>query len=154
MLELTNRKGWEQAPLPRTGGVPARAEGSLAHDRYDSHMSLRRTSAGSLIAIACAIRVLGQAPPPPATPPAITQLTGKTIRVYEAAEAIQGVAAGIAHFFVIDNATLAKYEIRSGQLVDRWIGAPNGPIRHMNSCLVDAGRIWCCLLYTSDAADE
>jgi hypothetical protein len=58
-------------------------------------------------------------------------------------EANQGVAAGSAHFFAIDNSTLAKYEIRSGRLVDRWSGADEGLIRHMNSCLVDAGRIWC-----------
>jgi hypothetical protein len=25
----SNQVGWEQAPLPRTGGAPARAEGSL-----------------------------------------------------------------------------------------------------------------------------
>ena len=41
---------------------------------------------------------------------------GKTLRVYEAPEANQGVAAGLTHFFVIDNSTLAKYEIRP----DAW----------------------------------
>jgi hypothetical protein len=107
-------------------------------------MSMSRRAAGaSLAAITCAVRLLAQAPVAPAPPPEIPQLTGTTLRVYEAAEATQGVAAGNAHFYAVDNSTLGKYEIRSGQLVDRWLGAPKGPIRHMNSCLVDAGRIWC-----------
>jgi hypothetical protein len=71
------------------------------------------------------------------------QLRGETLKVYQAAEANQGVAAGNGYFFAVDNAVLAKYEIRTGKLVDRWAGAVNGPIRHMNSCLVDAGRLWC-----------
>ena len=75
--------------------------------------------------------------------PDVLQLRGKTLKVYQAAEANQGVAAGSGHFFAVDNAVLAKYEIRTGKLVDRWAGPANGPIRHMNSCLVDAGRIWC-----------
>jgi hypothetical protein len=102
-----------------------------------------RIAASSLMAIAWAVRLLAQAPAPQAPPADVLQLTGKTVRVYDAAEATQGVAAGIAHFFAVDNSTLAKYEIRSGQRVDRWIGAPNGAIRHMNSCLLDAGRLWC-----------
>ena len=77
------------------------------------------------------------------TPPDVLQLQGRTLRTYEVPEANQGVAAGLTHFFAVDNATLAKYEIKSGRLVDRWSGAPNGPIRHMNSCMVDTGRIRC-----------
>ncbi len=76
-------------------------------------------------------------------PAAILQLKARTLRTYQVPEANQGVAAGPAHFFAIDNATLAKYEIRSGRLVGRWSGAREGLIRHMNSCLVDAARIWC-----------
>jgi hypothetical protein len=107
-------------------------------------VSSSRTTAASLIVMACAVRLLAQTPAPsPSVPTEIAQLTGKTLRVYEAPEANQGVAAGLAHFFVVDNSTLAKYEIHTGQLIDRWVGAPKGPIRHMNSCLVDAGRIWC-----------
>ena len=114
-------------------------------------MRVSRTAATLVISGACLVRVLAQAPqqaPAPAAPveatgSAVLQLTGKTLRVYEVPEANQGVAAGLAHFFAVDNSALAKYEIKSGRLADRWAGAPNGPIRHMNSCLVDAGRIRC-----------
>ena len=74
---------------------------------------------------------------------AVPQLKARTLRTYEVPEANQGVAAGLAHFFAVDNATLAKYEITSGRLIDRWSGARDGLIRHMNSCLVDAERVWC-----------
>jgi hypothetical protein len=75
--------------------------------------------------------------------PEIVELTARTLRVYKAPEATQGVAADLRYFFAVDNSVLAKYEIKSGQLVDRWIGPRNGLIRHMNSCLADGGRLWC-----------
>jgi hypothetical protein len=83
----------------------------------------------------------GQAPPD--RPLAPIELTGTTLRRYEAADASQGVAAGLQHFFAVDNAVLAKHDVRSGRLLDRWAGSPDGPIRHMNSCLADRGRLWC-----------
>ena len=70
-------------------------------------------------------------------------LTARTLRVYEAPEADQGVAADGRHFFAVDNAAIAKYEIASGRLIGRWAGPPQGLIRHMNSCLADAGRLLC-----------
>jgi hypothetical protein len=108
-------------------------------------MSTSRIAGASLIAVVCVglVRLPAQAPAADATESAVQQLTGKTLRIYDAAEATQGVAAGIAHFFAVANSTIGKYEIRSGQLIERWAGAPNGPIRHMNSCLIDGGRIWC-----------
>ena len=81
------------------------------------------------------------ASPSPRAP--VAQLEAKTLRVYEAAEANQGVAVDQMHFYPIDNSTLAKYSIRTGRLIDRWTGERDGPIRHMNSCLADRGRIWC-----------
>ena len=80
---------------------------------------------------------------PEYVPPEVVQLKARTLRVYQVPEASQGVAAGLHHFFAVDNTVLAKYTIRTGQLIDRWVGARNGLIRHMNSCLADAGRLWC-----------
>ena len=106
-----------------------------------------------MISLALA-RVLAQAVPsqagrsgePPAAAQAgldVPQLQGRTIRVYQAAEANQGVAAGARHFFVVDNATLAKYDIRTGELIRRWTGVASGPIRHMNSCMAEGSSVWC-----------
>lgn len=73
----------------------------------------------------------------------VRQLRARTLRVYEAPEARQGVAADARWFYAVDSTVVAKYEIATGRLVDRWAGAPDGPIRHLNSCLVDRGRVWC-----------
>jgi hypothetical protein len=70
-------------------------------------------------------------------------LTAKTLRVYEAADADQGVAVDKTHFYPVDNAVIAKYEIATGKQVARWVGPASGLIKHLNSCLADAGRLWC-----------
>ena len=75
--------------------------------------------------------------------PEIRRLAARTLRVYEAPEADQGVAADARHFYAVDNTVIAKYEIASGRRVARWVGPPNGLIRHMNSCLAERGRLWC-----------
>lgn len=96
----------------------------------------------------------GSQPQPPARPPEalvvpdyvappVQRLAGRTLRTYEAREATQGVAADARFFYAIANTVLAKYEIASGRLADRWVSPRNGLIRHLNSCLVDAGRLWC-----------
>jgi hypothetical protein len=75
--------------------------------------------------------------------PEVLRLTARTLRAYNVPEAGQGVAADARFFYPVDNTVLAKYEIASGQLVDRWAAPRNGLIRHMNSCLADDGRVWC-----------
>jgi hypothetical protein len=82
----------------------------------------------------------GQTPDPAFAP---VQLTAKTLRTYDAADASQGVAAAPKHFFAVDNAVLAKHDSLTGRLLDRWAGPRDGPIRHLNSCLADRGRLWC-----------
>lgn len=87
----------------------------------------------------------GSAPPsqPRQTPGAeAQQLKARTLRVFQAPEASQGVAADLQYFYAVDNSVLAKYAIHSGRLIERWT-APNGVIRHMNSCLADGTRIRC-----------
>jgi hypothetical protein len=121
--------------------------------RVTPHVEMPR-SAVSLVALACVAVASAQSPSstrkdaaaptlPEYEAPPIVQLTARTIRVYNAPEASQGVAVDARHFYAVDNSVLAKYEIQSGQLIDRWIGPRNGLIRHMNSCLADAGRLWC-----------
>ena len=75
--------------------------------------------------------------------PDVPRLSARTLRVYKVPEAHQGVAADARFFYAVDNTVLAKYEIASGQPVDRWVGPRNGLIRHLNSCLANGDRIWC-----------
>jgi hypothetical protein len=71
------------------------------------------------------------------------QLTARTLRVYEAPDADQGVAVDRTHFYAVDNAVIAKYELATGKQVGRWVGPSSGLIKHLNSCLADAGQLWC-----------
>lgn len=73
----------------------------------------------------------------------IKRLAGRTLRVYQAPEADQGVAADATHFYPVDNSVIAKYDIAKGALVKRWDGSAGGLIRHLNSCIADGGRLWC-----------
>ena len=75
--------------------------------------------------------------------PEIRRLSARTLRAFPAPEADQGVAADAHHFYAVDNTQIAKYEIASGRRVAEWAGPRNGLIRHLNSCLVDRGRLWC-----------
>ena len=75
--------------------------------------------------------------------PEVVRLTARTTRTFTAPEARQGVAADARHFYPVDNTIVAKYEIASGRRVADWKGPRNGLVRHLNSCLADAGRIRC-----------
>lgn len=75
--------------------------------------------------------------------PDVQRLSAKTVRVYDAADADQGVAADSRSFYPVDNTVVARHEIATGALVGRWEGPRDGPIRHLNSCLADAGRLLC-----------
>lgn len=75
--------------------------------------------------------------------PAIMQLTARTLKVFTAVEADQGVAADRAHFYAVGNTIIAKYAIASGTRAGQWEGPRNGLIRHMNSCLAVDAQIWC-----------
>lgn len=76
-------------------------------------------------------------------PPEVVRLTATTVRSYPAPEADQGVAVDTAHFYAVDNTVIAQYVIASGARVGEWVGPKGGLVRHINSCLADAGRLWC-----------
>jgi hypothetical protein len=105
-------------------------------------MSAARWRFGCVVAV-CLWWTLASGQIPEYKPPEIRHLTARTLRVFEAPEADQGVAADARHFYVVDNTVIAKYEIASGHRVGQWVGPHNGLIRHLNSCIVDVGKVWC-----------
>ena len=76
-------------------------------------------------------------------PPQVQRLMAETLRVYEAPEADQGVAVDDEFFYPVDNSTIGKYRRDTGELVDRFMTAPRGLLRHMNSCYAREGELWC-----------
>lgn len=83
----------------------------------------------------------GDAETPVACAP--VELTASTVRAYSAADADQGAAANKRFFFAIDNSVIAKQDRKTGALVRRWSGEADGLVRHLNSCFLERGRLYC-----------
>ena len=71
------------------------------------------------------------------------ELIAKTLRVYDAPDADQGVAVDAAHFYAVDNHVIAKHSRETGELIARWDGGKDGPIAHLNSCIVIGAVLEC-----------
>lgn len=104
----------------------------------------------SLIALAlsaCAATPVAEAPGPLNVPdyvaPTPLKLVAVTVREFPAPEADQGVAVDAGAFYPVDNTVVAKYDRATGALLARWVAPKNGLVRHLNSCLEDAGRLLC-----------
>ena len=65
------------------------------------------------------------------------------VRRFATEEATQGVAVDADHFYAITNRRIGKYDKRSGERVDEWVGAADGPIIHLDSGIVRDGRLYC-----------
>lgn len=76
-------------------------------------------------------------------PPAASSRHFEEVRRFKVPEAHQGVAVDERFFYAIDNTTIAKYDRRTGARVGEWKGEPNGPIIHLNSCIVQGARLVC-----------
>lgn len=101
---------------------------------------LRHSAAVVGIVFMHAAAAYAQTPPPALNAP---ELTAQTMRTYDAPEADQGVAVDASHFYAIDNFTIAKYRRDTGARVTIWQGVKDGPIRHLNSCLIERRAIVC-----------
>ena len=65
------------------------------------------------------------------------------VRRFATEEVTQGVAVDADHFYAIANRRIGKYDKRSGERVDEWVGAADGPIIHLDSGIVRDGRLYC-----------
>lgn len=95
-----------------------------------------------LLALAAGAQVdLRSAPTYEAPQP--VELEAETLRRFPAAEALQGVAVDADHFYAVANFAIGKYDRRTGERVDGWVGPRRGLIGHLNSCFEESGRLWC-----------
>jgi hypothetical protein len=67
----------------------------------------------------------------------------EAVRRYPAEEARQAVAVDALHFFAIDDRRIGKYAKRTGLRVAAWAERAGGPIVHLNSGVVQGGRLHC-----------
>jgi hypothetical protein len=68
--------------------------------------------------------------------------SAETLARFSIKEARQAVAVDANAFYAIDNATIAKYDKKSGQPMAQWDGGKNGPIVHLDSGVVVDGKLY------------
>ncbi|MGI6075520.1 MAG: hypothetical protein ACOYD9_04050 [Pyramidobacter sp.] len=69
--------------------------------------------------------------------------TFKKVMEFDINEANQAVCVDEENFYAIDNRVIAKYEKRTGRLIDKWEGPKDGQIKHLDSGMVMNGKIYC-----------
>lgn len=107
---------------------------------------MRRDIRAAAVVVLVAVSAAGHHAPLSAQETAarpVPRLTARTLRVYDAPAADQGVAVDATHFYAIDNSEIAKHELETGRLVKTWRAPSREIVRHMNSCLVDGARLHC-----------
>lgn len=67
----------------------------------------------------------------------------KQIGEFVISEANQGVGVDDKYFYAVDNQTIAKYDKKTGALIDRWQGEKNGSIIHLDGATILDGKIYC-----------
>lgn len=75
--------------------------------------------------------------------PAVAKPVLKQIGEFVVPEANQAVGVDDKYFYAVDNQTIAKYDKKTGALVDQWQGDKSGPIIHLDSAFVIDGKIYC-----------
>ncbi len=72
----------------------------------------------------------------------VPALQGEKVTSFVVPEARQAVAVDGAHFYAIDNQTIAKYDKKSGERVAEWLGPKDGPVIHLDSGVVIDGKLY------------
>lgn len=75
--------------------------------------------------------------------PDVPRLEAEEIARFPAQEAGQGAAADSHHVYAIVNAAIGRYAKATGEPEEAWSLPRMGPIRHLNSCIADRGRLLC-----------
>ena len=58
------------------------------------------------------------------------------VKVFNVPEARQGIAVDANYFYAVDTKGIAKYDKETGELVKKWEGEKDGPIKHLDSGII------------------
>lgn len=70
-------------------------------------------------------------------------ITFRELRRFSIPEAHQAVAVDATSFYGIANHSIARYEKKTGNVLEKWSAPENSDIKHLNSGLVHEGRLYC-----------
>jgi len=74
---------------------------------------------------------------------AVPRFEAQLLMRQPARESGQGAAGDGEYFYAIVNSAIGKYRRTDGERVDGWSLPRGGPVRHINSCLLEADRLLC-----------
>jgi len=75
--------------------------------------------------------------------PTVPRIQAELVMRQGAREAGQGAAGDAEHFYAIVNSAIGKYRREDGTRVGGWSLPRGGPVRHINACLLEEGRLLC-----------
>jgi len=67
----------------------------------------------------------------------------ETRETFDAPEARQGVAVDDNYIYVVGSQQIAKYNKKTHELVNKWVGEEDGPIKHLDSGVIIDGKLFC-----------
>ena len=73
----------------------------------------------------------------------VPRLEAEEVARFPAEEAGQGAAADSGHVYAVVNSAIGRYAKGTGEKEAAWSLPRTGPIRHLNSCIAEAGRLLC-----------
>ncbi|MEM7643247.1 MAG: cycloisomerase [Pseudomonadota bacterium] len=92
-----------------------------------------RPSIAALVAMGTALAAAAQEAP---------RITAETQRIWDIADADQGVGVDAGHFYAVDNRVVSKIDKQTGQEVARFEGDRDGPIIHFDSAAIVDGLLY------------
>lgn len=101
-----------------------------------------RSFAFGALSLACVLLAAEPVPAEETAAGAPVRPAATTLHRFTIAEARQAVAVDATAFYAIDNATIAKYDRKTGELLKKWQGPKGGPVLHMDSGVVVDGRLY------------
>lgn len=79
----------------------------------------------------------------PAGAQEVIRLEAEEVARFPASQAVQGAAADSRYFYAVENSAIGRYDKETGEEDGEWSLSDSGPIRHLNSCIVDRERLLC-----------
>ncbi len=69
-------------------------------------------------------------------------MKSERVKSFDVPEANQGVGVDEAHFYAVNNRTIAKYDKETGKRVAIWEGPKGGAIKHLDSASIVDGKLY------------
>jgi len=112
------------------------------HTRTRILHGVAATATLGALALGPAAALASSTPPATAAVAEPARYDATAMRVFDAFDANQGIAVDDRHFYAVDNRSITKHDKATGRPVLQFVGAPDGPIEHLDSGVVVRGKLY------------